>query len=137
MGVFEWALIGVMMLGLAPIVARGAWGRLAGVEFDVKMPRAPLVWFDPVRHLRRSIRARGGKRRLPKAALAEIVEAKKRLAEDLATSGLTAYADPQATLRRELEAEAAIIVRLLRGERLIHGSEESLSILRRHAVLPS
>lgn len=137
MGAFEWVLVGLIMLGIVPVLLRPLRDlQFPRLNFGRGGPARARGSASPRRMLRREIRALGGKpRRIPAAALDEIIARETRLAADLAASGLSAYANPKETLARALKREAAIIVRLMRGERLICGSEDTLRILAEHRVV--
>lgn len=136
MGVVEWTLVAIIALGVLAAVAR------RGISFD--WPGAPRVFAPtrkgasfggPRRRLRSRIRAEGGRaRRIPNAALDEIIAHQRALAEKLADSGLSAYADPRKTLERMLDGEASVIARYMRGERRISGSQETFDILVKHGL---
>jgi hypothetical protein len=97
---------------------------------------APTLGSDPRRAMRKRIRAGGGdNRRVPDAALDEIIQNKTKLAGDLAGTGLSAYANPKSYRDRALHAEADVIVRLLAGQRGFSGAEETLEILERHGAI--
>lgn len=96
MGIFEWSLLGLMLLGIiTPLVGAFVRWRLPHLSFKPSMSDAPLLWFDPHKTLRKELRALR-LRRLPRAALDDIVDNKIAAAQRLSRTGLSAYSNPKA-----------------------------------------
>jgi len=137
MGLFEWCLLGLMLLGVMAVVIQSRLGiTLPGPSSNKSRSQARLLRFDPRRTLLKQMRRLGADpSAVPAPALQEIIDVKTKAAQRLSETGLSAYANPKQFLLRELGAEAAVISRLLRGERGFAGCEQTLQILEKHGAI--